>query len=156
VIKENINENNRKAAKTLWMIFYSKSTECILRIRPSQNEYQWSVNNFRSCKSGDSKLFQSWFYMIKVLATFIGNNYSDMLPTPSWQWVSMERQWCLVLHPGYSERRIGYRKPLMKYWPPSLANGSAIPSLPHLENECQRSINSYWSGMFGIMSDAWS
>jgi len=52
-MKEKVNENNRKAAKSMWMKYYAKSTDCTLRLGGWQNECQQSINNFRSWKSGD-------------------------------------------------------------------------------------------------------
>ena len=77
MIKEKVNGNTRKAAKTMSMIDYAKSHDCILRIRPLQNECQQSVNNFRSGMSGNSKLIWSWLYRIEVLAVFISKTASD-------------------------------------------------------------------------------
>ena len=50
VTKKNVNETVRKAAKTICMMDNAKSNVCILWIHLWQNEYQWNVNNFRSCK----------------------------------------------------------------------------------------------------------
>jgi len=53
VIKKNVNGNVRKAAKTMGMLDYTKSNDCILWTHPWQNAHQRSVNHFRSCKSGN-------------------------------------------------------------------------------------------------------
>ena len=49
VIKENVHEEDRMAAKRLLQIFDAKVNGCILQICPWQNECQWSVNNFWPC-----------------------------------------------------------------------------------------------------------
>jgi len=45
MIKEKVNENARKAAKTMYRIYHAKSDDCIARKSPWQNERQRSVNN---------------------------------------------------------------------------------------------------------------
>ena len=40
MIKKKVDENTRKAAKTMWLIDYAKSINCISQIRP----WQMSVN----------------------------------------------------------------------------------------------------------------
>jgi len=49
VIKENVHEEDRTAAKRPLLIFNAKVNGCILRIHPWQNERQQSVNNFWPC-----------------------------------------------------------------------------------------------------------
>ena len=105
MINEKVNENNRKAARTMWMIYYAKSNDCILQICPWQNECQWSVNKSKSCNWGNYKLNWSWLYVIEALAAFIGNNTSDTLHTASWKWASTKHQRFLGLHPAQSDRR---------------------------------------------------
>jgi len=53
VIKNKVNENARKAAKTISIIDDARLNNCILWIHPLQNGCPQSVNNFRSCKSGN-------------------------------------------------------------------------------------------------------
>jgi len=100
VIKKKVNENARMAAKTMWMMEYAKSNNCILWVHPWQNEHQRSVNNFRSCMSGNWKFILSWLYIIKVLAAYIGKSDSATLPTSSSKWASTERQQLLFMLPG--------------------------------------------------------
>jgi hypothetical protein len=50
VVKENVHEDDRKPAKIPVMIYYAKSNDCKLQIHPWQNEHQWSVRKFWSCK----------------------------------------------------------------------------------------------------------
>jgi len=97
VIKENVHEDNRKAAKTWLLIFYATLNSCILRIRPLQNERQHSVNHFWSSKSGNVKVTRLMLDIMKVLAAFIGNGEIYMQSAPSWQRVSTERQQFMVL-----------------------------------------------------------
>jgi len=52
-MKEKANETGRKAAKTMWMIYYATSTDRTLQLHEWQNERQWSVNDFRSCMSSN-------------------------------------------------------------------------------------------------------
>jgi len=106
VIKKEVNENTRKAAKTMWMMDYAKSTDCILWIHPWQNERQWSVNNVRLCKSGNYKFIWSWLYIVEALAAFIGKNHSNTLPASYWKWASTELQRLFVMRPGYSHCRL--------------------------------------------------
>jgi hypothetical protein len=72
VIKKKVNENARNAAKTMWMMDCVKLYDCIMWIQPWQNEGQRSVNNCRSYKSGNLKLFHSLLYIIQVLAYSMG------------------------------------------------------------------------------------
>jgi len=44
---------------------------------------------------------------------------------------------------------IGCRHPFIRYWQPSLAKIAATCSLPHSDNECQQSVNSVSSCIFG-------
>jgi len=44
---------------------------------------------------------------------------------------------------------IGCRHPFIKYWQPLLAKTTATCSLPHPDNECQRSVNSFSCCIFG-------
>ena len=53
MIKEKVDENDRTAAKTPLLIFYAKLNSCIMRIRPLQNERQWSINDSWSCILGN-------------------------------------------------------------------------------------------------------
>jgi hypothetical protein len=53
VIKKKVIENARKAAKTILLMDFAKSIDCVLHIHPGQNERQRRVNNFRLCKSGN-------------------------------------------------------------------------------------------------------
>jgi len=53
VIKKKVNEQARNTAKTMGMMDYAISNDCIMWIDQWQNEHQWSVNIFRLCKSGD-------------------------------------------------------------------------------------------------------
>jgi len=70
----------------------------------SQYERQRSINDFRSCKSGNSKAILSFLCMIKALATIIEITNSYTLHAPSWIWESMECQWFLTFHHRYSKR----------------------------------------------------
>jgi hypothetical protein len=49
---ENIHEEDRTTVKTLYLIISAKVNGCIMLIRLWQNECEWNVNNFLSCKSG--------------------------------------------------------------------------------------------------------
>jgi hypothetical protein len=104
-MKKTVNENARMAANTIWMILYAKSNDCILWIHLLQNQRQWSVNNFRSCKSGNWKFNWLWWCITEALATCIGKNDSDMLHSSSCKWTSMECQRLLVLRPELSHHR---------------------------------------------------
>jgi len=66
----------------------------------STNESQQSINYFWYCKSGHQTVIWSFIYIIKPLSDIGGKRVSDKLTAPSWHWVSMERQYFLVLHLG--------------------------------------------------------
>ena len=65
-----------------------------------ENERQQSVDDFWSCIF--SNLSGDWLqtFINDLLAAFIGKSGSNMLPAPSWQWVSTEFQQFLVSHLG--------------------------------------------------------
>ena len=65
-----------------------------------ENECQWSVNDFRSCILGTQSGHWLQLVITEVLASFIGESRSDMLPAPSWKWASNERQRLKVSHLG--------------------------------------------------------
>src|SRR5713226_2907198 len=44
---------------------------------------------------------------------------------------------------------IGCIQSQRNFWPPLLTKQTAIPSLPHHENEHQRSVNDFWSCVLG-------
>jgi len=88
VIKKKVNDNTRKAAKTMWMMDSAKLNDCILWIRPWQHDCQRSVNNCRSYTSGNLKLLCSLLYIIQVSATFIGK----MIMIHSLSHIENERQ----------------------------------------------------------------
>jgi len=78
----------------------------VIRSLPhSENEYQWSVNDFWLCILGN--LSGNWLETTKneVIAAFRGKNDSNSLPAPCWKWGSKERERFSVMHPGYSKRR---------------------------------------------------
>jgi len=49
---ENIHEMDRTTVNTPYLIIYAKVTGCTMRMHMRQNEHQWSINDFSSCKSG--------------------------------------------------------------------------------------------------------
>jgi len=56
--------------------------------------------------------------------------------------ISSYRSWVIYVP-------IGCRHPFIKYWQPLLAETTATCSLPHPENECQQSANSFGCCIFG-------
>jgi len=50
---------------------------------------------------------------------------------------------------------IGCRHPFIRYWQPLLAKTTATCSLPHSENEHQRSINSFRFSIFHNQGMVW-
>ena len=108
MIQKKVDENTRKAARTMWIMDYTKSNDCILWIHLWQNEHQHSVND-------------SWLYILGnlgddrlqiviniVLVAFIGKRESEMLPALSWIWVSMECHQLLAFHHRYSQRDLAF------------------------------------------------
>jgi hypothetical protein len=69
------------------------------------SEHQWhqSCNKCWCYKSGYDYVIWSLRYIIKVLATWIGQRDSDVLPDPSWEWVSMDHQWFFAVNHGQSK-----------------------------------------------------
>ena len=63
----------------------------------SENERQWSVNDFWSCKYGNSVLIRLLPFKINVLAVFIGITDNVTVTAPFWKWASTERQQILVM-----------------------------------------------------------
>ena len=66
-----------------------------------ENERQWSVNDCWSYILGNLEGDRQRSAINVVLAALIAKRESQTLPTPSWKWLSMERQRLLVLHPRY-------------------------------------------------------
>jgi len=83
VIKKKVNENGRKAAKTMLMMDYAKSNDCVFWILPWQNERQWSINDSWSCILGNLGGDRFQIVINEVLAPFIGKRGSETLPAPS-------------------------------------------------------------------------
>jgi hypothetical protein len=106
VIKKNVNENARKAAKTMWIINCAKFNDCILWIQPWLNERQRSVNDFWSCILGNHTSDKLSLVIKEFLATFIGKTDCNTLPAPWWKWASTERQRFLFIRPGKSLLRL--------------------------------------------------
>jgi len=81
-MKEKVHEDSTKAAKTPLMIYQAKFYDCILWIRPWQNECQWSVNNFWSCII--CNLHDDWSrpFISVVFVCFTGKRVSLTLPAP--------------------------------------------------------------------------
>jgi len=98
VINEKVHEDDSSAAKSPLVIYYAQSMGCVLQTDEGQHTRQWSVNDFWSCKSGNYEVIGSLLYIIKAFAAFTGNRRSNMLPIPSWEWVSMEQQPLLVFY----------------------------------------------------------
>jgi len=86
---------------------YFKAKEIVTRSLPhSENERQWSFNDFESCKSGNWKVTCPLLCITDVLTAFKGQRESDMLPAWSWNWASTERQRFLALHNGQWKRQM--------------------------------------------------
>jgi len=129
------------------LIDYPKSIDFILWIRPWQNERQRSVNNSRSCKSGNWKSIWSWLYRIKLLAACSGKSYTNMDHTSSWKWASP-----FFGHAPWAIRTlIGCSQSFRNYWPPLYVKQIVIPCLPLLHNDHQWSINDCWSCIVGYL-----
>ena len=69
------------------------------------SEHQPSVNKFRSCILGNQSGHSLQIVITEVLASFIGNSRSDMLPAPSWKWALYEHQRLKVSQLGWSKWR---------------------------------------------------
>jgi len=84
-----------------------KSKEKVTRSIPhSEIERQQSVNDCLSCMSGNWCVIWSLLYISIVLAAFVRQRESDMLPARSWKWESVECQWFLTLHDCFSKREM--------------------------------------------------
>jgi hypothetical protein len=83
VIKMKVNENDRKATKSILTMDYAKSTDCILWIHPWHNERQWSVNDFWLCILDNVVGERLRIAINGLLAAFIGKTNSETLPAPS-------------------------------------------------------------------------
>jgi len=98
--QEKVNVNVREAAKSTWMIDYTKSNDSMIWIHPWHNESQRSVNDSWSCILGNLWGDRLYIVINEVLAAFIGKRDSKVLSAPSWKWASMERQRFLVMYLG--------------------------------------------------------
>jgi hypothetical protein len=67
------------------------------------NQSHQSLNNFKSCLSGNSKGISSWLCIISVLVAILCRNNIDILPAPSCKWVTLECQWFVVFQNGHSK-----------------------------------------------------
>ena len=83
VIKRKVNKNARMAAKSMGMIDYTKSDNCIRWIHPCQKERQRSVNDSWSCILGNLGGDRLQIVINEVLAAVIGKRESQTLPGPS-------------------------------------------------------------------------
>jgi len=105
VIKKKVNENARKAAKTMWMMDCAKLIDHVLYIQPGQNERQRSINDCWSSVLGNHTSNRLYLVIKVFLLAFIGKTDCNTLPAPSWKWASTERQRLLVMHLGKSHLR---------------------------------------------------
>jgi len=87
-MKENMHEDDRKAAKTPSMIYYVKWNDCILGIHPWQNEHQ----RFFVLAFVQSKWRFVGTFINEVLAACMGQRGCATLPTRSWLWASMKHK----------------------------------------------------------------
>jgi len=104
VLKEKVHEDDRMAAGTALLTYYTNMNVSILWIRWWQIREQWSVNDFWSCKAGDQQETDSWLYIRSVSAAVIANTGSNTLSASSWQWALIECEWFDLLHLGQSMR----------------------------------------------------
>jgi len=65
-----------------------------------RNECQQSITEFWSCILDDHWVVRQHKAIIIGLAAFMGSKVSDNIATTSSKWVSMKRQWFIVLHLG--------------------------------------------------------
>jgi hypothetical protein len=81
-MNEKVYEDGTKTAKTPIILYYAKSKNSILWIRPWQTEDQCRVNDCWHCMMGN--LSGDWFrpFINEELAGFIEKRESDMLPAP--------------------------------------------------------------------------
>ena len=104
MIKKKLNKNARKAAKSTWMMDYTKLNNCVLWIHPWQNERKWSVNNSWSCILRNLRGDRLQIVINTVFAAFVGIRESETLPAPSWKEESTECQRLLAFHYGELQR----------------------------------------------------
>jgi len=79
-----------------WPPWWSKQTGTHTLPHP-KNECQWSINDCWSCILGNLEAYRMHVVVNIVLAAFLENGESWMLPTPSWKWASMGCQRFLLL-----------------------------------------------------------
>ena len=79
-----------------WPPLWAKRRATI-SLPPPKDEPQQSVNDFWFCISDNSRTVQRHTPIITIMAAFIDQHASHDIATTSWKWVSMERQWFLVL-----------------------------------------------------------
>jgi len=51
----------------------------------NENELQWSINDYWSCKQGNGKLILSLLCINDVTGSFIGSTECDMVTAPFWK-----------------------------------------------------------------------
>ena len=78
-MKENVHEDDRKAAKTPLLVGYAKTNDYILWIHLWQNEHQWSANGFWSCILGNWSGDSLGTFIHEVWLACIGKRESDTL-----------------------------------------------------------------------------
>ena len=81
------------------------ANEKATRTQPQyEKDFQQSINNFFSWKSGQEKVISLYIYIIEVLDALISSSReSDTCIAPSWQSVTTELQQFLALHHGGSK-----------------------------------------------------
>jgi hypothetical protein len=71
-VQEKGNVNVRKTAKSIWVIDYTKSKDCMMWIHPWQNERQGSINESWSGMLGNQWCNRFPFVINEVLDVFMG------------------------------------------------------------------------------------
>ena len=110
VIKKNVHENARQAARAMSRQYYTQCDDSILWIHLWQNERKWSVHNCGSFGSGNAEFIWAWLIIIEVLAPFT----CKPIMTPTLLYSRHERQlrlnnfhsWVLSNHTAYRSQSI--------------------------------------------------
>ena len=80
-----------------------------------ENERQPSVNNFWSCKSGNTNAIWYWLHIIEVLPSIIGKEETITHPAPSWKCASTECQRSWAFNHGLLKRAVSVKVPILSF-----------------------------------------
>jgi hypothetical protein len=88
--------------KLTHLSLHSTFSQTLLEASSDCNTFCWCRSDFRYGKLHNDKVSYSLWYIMKVLAAFLGTIESDTLPTPFWKSAFTEHQPLLLMHLGYT------------------------------------------------------